>query len=78
MLIKEASINDVQTFGAMMEALELVSRIIARYTEIEKRDLHGSSTMKTQLADAIVRLYKLILVFFAKARGYYGQKTSSR
>lgn len=59
-----------------MEALELVSRIIARYSDIEKKSLHGSSTLKTQLAEAVLRLYKLIYSFFVKARNYYGQKTS--
>ncbi len=72
------AINDVQTYGAMMEALELVSGIISRYADTEREGLQGSSSLKSQLEKALLKLYELVLTFFARARHYYGQKTSSK
>lgn len=70
-------INDLETYGAMMEALELVTSIVSRYADTE-RGLQGSSTLKSQLEKALLKLYELVLTFFARARHYYGQNTGSK
>ena len=68
----------METFGAMIEALELVTKILAIYAEVERKFLKGSSTMTTQLAAAIVKLYSLVFEFLAEARVYYTKNTISK
>ena len=45
--------NDVETFGAMAEALEHVSNLITRYAIFENLYLHIGSAVEDQLADAL-------------------------
>ena len=68
-------VNDVQTYGAMIEGLELVSSFISRYAIIEWLYLQEDWAGKRQLVEAITRLYTAILVYFAKARRYYDCRT---
>jgi hypothetical protein len=68
-------VNDSQTYGAMIEGLEFVSRLVARYALVEELYLQGTSVEKDQLADSITRLYAAILVYLSKARRYYDRRT---
>ena len=47
----QAALNDVETFGAMVEGVEITSRIIIQYTEVEKIYLQGESKLKTELGN---------------------------
>jgi len=68
-------VNDSQTYGAMIEGLELVSRHVARYALVEELYLQGTSVETDHLADLITRVYTLILVYLVKARRYYDRGT---
>ena len=70
--------SDVETFGVMLEALEIVTKILAIYTEVERKLLRGCSALKSQLSAAIVKLYSLVLEFLAEARVYYAKNTISK
>src|SRR5436190_20995629 len=75
----QATVNDVQIFGAMVEGMELVSNLITRSTILEKLYLHATagtnSTAKDQLVKAILELYIAVLRYLSKARHYYDRKT---
>ena len=68
-------VNDIETYGAMIEGLELVSNLITRYAMIEWLYLQEDSAGKEQLVEAVTRLYTAILVYLAKARRYYDRRT---
>jgi hypothetical protein len=76
------SINDSQTFGAMVEGMELVSHLIARYAIFEELYL-GTTTEseaeekgKDQLAQAILKLYIDVLKYLSNAKRYYDRSTA--
>ncbi|KAL8645974.1 MAG: hypothetical protein Q9210_006409 [Variospora velana] len=71
----QLSVNDVQTFGAVAEGLELVSSLIARCALYEQLYLSRPSTLRSDLEATLVRLYTAILLYLAKARRYYTKKT---
>ena len=76
--ILQASVSSVETFGHMLEGVELSSRIIAIYAEVERACLKGISRLKTQLADALVKLYAAVLAFLSRAKQYFSQSSSKR
>ena len=59
----------------MIEALELVSSLIARFAKVEDVYLCGNSIERELLADAIVGLYAAILIYLTEAKLYYEKKT---
>lgn len=61
----------------MIEDAEAVSRIIARYTEIEARVLIRTSSLTKQLSTALVKLYRSSLEFLADAIKYYKKSSAS-
>lgn len=61
----------------MIESIEAVASIIARYTEVEARVLLRTSNLTKQLSAALVKLYGSALKFLAHASRYYGQSTFS-
>jgi hypothetical protein len=71
-------VNDCQTFGSMLESIEKISSVVARYTELETRVLIRTSVLTKQLSAALVKLYAAILRFLVQARRYYGQRTVSK
>ncbi|KAH7241207.1 ankyrin repeat-containing domain protein [Fusarium tricinctum] len=72
------SVNEVQTFGSMIESVEVVSSIITRYKEAEDRVFVRTSVLTEQLYTAIVKLYRSALAFLARANKYYSQNTIKR
>lgn len=76
--VLQASISSVETFGHMLEGVELCSRIIAIYAEVERACLKGISRLKTQLADALVKMYAAVLAFLSRAKQYFGQSSGKR
>ena len=76
--ILQASVGSVETFGAMLDGIELTSRVIAVYAEVERTCLRGVSKLKTQLSNALVKLYAGVLSFLSKAVQYFGQSSSKR
>lgn len=74
----QTSVNDVQTFGAMAEGLELVSSQITQCALYEPLYLSRSSTVRSDLEAALLRLYTVILQYLARALRYYTKKTIHR
>jgi hypothetical protein len=70
------TVNEIQTFGAMVEGVELVSNLITRYAIFENLYLYETSTVKEQLTESVIRLYATILLYLSKASRYYDRKTS--
>ena len=74
----QASVGSVETFGHMLEGVELSSKIIATYAEVERTWLKGVSKLKAQLANALVKLYAGVLAFLSRAREYFAQSSGKR
>ncbi|CEL11527.1 hypothetical protein ASPCAL14629 [Aspergillus calidoustus] len=72
------AVNDVERYSAMIEGVEVVSGIIARYAEVEKAQLVGRSNLKTQLENGLVKLYASVLSYLAEAKKYYASSTGKR
>lgn len=76
--VLQAAINNVETFGAMLQGVEVVAEVIVTYAEVERLLIVGASKLKTQLANSIVKLYASILGYLGKASAYFNQKTLKR
>ncbi|KZF24380.1 ankyrin [Xylona heveae TC161] len=74
----QLALNDVQVYGTMLEGIEIVSRVITQYAEIEKNNLRETSTTGSILQDALVKIYKTALLFLVKARQYFESSTGKR
>ena len=73
----QISLNDIDTFSAMIEGLETVSRTIAGYAIFEALYLSEPSRVKDDQEEAITRLYASILVYLGSASQYYGHRTGT-
>lgn len=76
--ILQASIGSVETFGSMLDGIELTSRVVSVYAEVERTCLRGVSKLKTHLANSLVKLYAGVLSFLSKAVHYFEQSSSKR
>lgn len=70
--------KDIKTHGAMMEGLEFIFNLIARYEVIEHLYVRRPSVVKKQLEGAIVQLYAAILQYLLDACEYFNQKAIVR
>lgn len=81
-MILQISVNDIETFGAVSEGLELVSRFITRYAIFEMVYLPGSPNTATpaqlRLSEALVSVYGACLKLLAICGMYYQQSTAKR
>ena len=74
----QASVSSVETMSHMLEGVELTSRITAIYAEVELACLKGVSRLKTQLENALIKMYAAVLAFLSRARQYFGQSSGKR
>jgi hypothetical protein len=72
----EVVVNDIQTYGSMIEGIEMVSNLITRYTLVEKHYLREQSDLQQQLSEGIVKVYAAVLTYLSRARRYYDRRTS--
>ena len=70
--------NDVQIFGILVEGLEVVCEIVARYATIERLYLRQSASLNNLLENSIIALYASILLFFSKCRKYFDLRFAQR
>lgn len=75
---EQAAINDVQTNGAMVDGLELVFNLIAKFEVVERLYLRRPSVLQTHLNQSILTTYTSILEFLLEANRYFSQKTVVR
>ena len=76
-LVLEAVVNEYDTNEALLEGLEYVSSLIARYAMVEALYINHTSVANNQLSEAIVRLYSAVLIYLTKANKFYSQKNTS-
>ena len=76
--VLQAAISEHKIYEGMIEGVERVTDVIARYAWIETLYLHASSRMRTELQNAITKLYVAVLSFLAKARRYYAKHMVQR
>ena len=76
-LVLEAVVNEYDINEALLESLEYVSSLIARYAMVEALYLNQVSVANDQLSEAIIRLYSAVLTYLAKANKFYSWNTSS-
>ena len=76
--MSQIATNDTQVYGAMIEGVELVGRIIARSAVVESIYLQEPSLVTNQLCDGLEKLYVSILQYLAKASRYYAQRAGGK
>lgn len=76
-LVLVAVVNEYETNEALLEGLEYVSSLIARYAMVEALYLNQTSIANDQLSEAIVRLYSAVLIYLSKAGKFYSRNTGS-
>jgi hypothetical protein len=74
----ELTINESQIFAAMIEGMEVITNLTARYAIFEDLYLRQAVMATTRLKESLVSLYAAILVFLAKRHHYYNQSTAIR
>ncbi|KAL8826680.1 MAG: hypothetical protein Q9170_007310 [Blastenia crenularia] len=72
------SIQDVQQYVVVAEGLESVAKTIVLYSAVEKLYLRRSGEESTQLKNALVELYALVLTFLIRAQSFYKEGTINR
>ena len=79
-LVLQIAVNDSETFGAMVEAIEYISNLITRCAILENLYLRGSglASATDHLKDAIVKLYISVLRYLCRARKYFARSTAKR
>ncbi|KAH6666813.1 hypothetical protein B0J14DRAFT_659379 [Halenospora varia] len=76
------TVNDSQIYGAMIDGIEYVTNLIARFAVIEalnddsQKDVRPATS--TQFESSVVRLYAAILEYLRVARRYYDHSTTKR
>lgn len=73
----QATVNEYDTNEALLEGLEYVTSLIARYAKVEDLYFNHISPTKGQLSMAIVRLYTAVLIYLARASKFYSRPTAS-
>lgn len=69
--LHQMAVNNNKVFGEIIENLEDVSHLIARYAILEELYLHRKSTARDQLESMIIRLYAELLLFLVKAGDFF-------
>ncbi|KAI4129581.1 MAG: hypothetical protein LQ338_002155 [Usnochroma carphineum] len=76
--VLQMSINYHRVFVGIIQNLEIVSHLIARYALLEQLYLQRNSTARDKLQEMIIRLYAEILTFLAKASKYFRKTKRER
>ena len=77
-LLLMVTINTTKTYGSLVDGIECVSRIISRYTQIERTYIRGASKLQDDLAPSLVKLYTSTLKYLVAADEYFGQSRFNR
>lgn len=72
------TINNVEIFGALLQAVESVSNSLARCAIMETLYLRSDLQVTDYLRNGLVELYASILTFLAKGLKYFNQNTTVR
>ena len=69
--VMKMAVNDKKVFGEMLENLEAVSQLIARYAILEDLSSAHDFAARTEFERALVRLYAEILIFLGQAKKHF-------
>ncbi|TEY67148.1 hypothetical protein BOTCAL_0129g00200 [Botryotinia calthae] len=67
----QAAVSDINSNGAILEGMEIVVNLLARYEIVEYLHLQKASRATALLADAILKLYTAILDYLFQAHAYF-------
>ena len=76
--VLQTAINENEIHGAMLEGVERISSLIARYTTVETLYLQSKSMERERLKNAVINLYVAILQFLLSARRFFSRSTGRR
>jgi hypothetical protein len=74
----QLTINESQIFAAMIEGMEVITNLIARYAIFEDLYLRQEMRATNRLKASLVSLYAAILIFLAKGHHYYTRSIATR
>ncbi|GAD99790.1 hypothetical protein AOR_1_288124 [Paecilomyces variotii No. 5] len=74
----QSAINDMDVHTAMVEDLEMVTKLMARYDQVERRYLPQCAGIDDQLSNAILSVYAAVLEFLGKAVKYFKESAANR
>ncbi|KAF6813780.1 ankyrin repeat domain-containing protein [Colletotrichum plurivorum] len=75
----QIAVSEVELFGALVNDLEYIARMMVRYHAFEAIYLRGSqSEMEKTLGDCLVRLYAEVLTHLSYAVTFFEEKTLKR
>ncbi|KAL3471968.1 hypothetical protein BJX99DRAFT_262791 [Aspergillus californicus] len=80
-MILQIAINDTNLFGAMIQGVDAIAKMITRYAVFETIYLgvrSAPTAADEQLRSSLTRLYAAVLTFLGKALHYYNQNTALR
>jgi hypothetical protein len=77
-MILGAALNDVETFGFLLEGVDMVAHLLVRCTIFENLYLNQKYQATTELESALRRLFTMLFDFIIKARRYFEQRTVVR
>ncbi|KAK6951746.1 hypothetical protein Daesc_006269 [Daldinia eschscholtzii] len=75
-LIMKATVNDVETFGYVLQSIETIASMIASCSIVERHCLqpeHSKMEVFEQLSKSVVSLYVSILEYLSSILHYYGK-----
>ena len=67
--------NEYQTNKGLLEGLEYITSLIARYAMVEGLYLGQATVASEQLSDAVIRLYNAALIYLAKAERFHSRNS---
>ena len=76
--VLQVAVSDKHAFGATLEGLETLSRLISRYAIFEELYLQQASMPRTHLEAILIDMYAEVLKYLAKARQYFETATAVR
>lgn len=74
----QATVNDIELYGAMTIGLEIISRLITRYKEFELLYLSRKSSIQPVLQEVLTSLYAEVLIYLARTVDFFSEKTFSK
>lgn len=71
----QATVNDIQQYGAMVVDIEVISRLIIRYKKFERLYLASNTVVPSHLDDALTSLYTEVLTYLARTIDVLSERT---
>ncbi|CAD0017739.1 unnamed protein product [Aureobasidium pullulans] len=71
-------VSDTHVFENLVEGLEIVARVVARYSIFEEIYLTAASKAQQHLTEQLVELYAAILRYLCSAKKHYDRNTATR